>query len=228
MALPADFWIYAVISLIVGAMAGGADVLSRYRDEPFRAAISGYGIGYMALNGAAAVLALALFGIEETGSETAPFKGAIVADNLVLNAIAVGTGAMLFLRSKLFTIRSENGNQTAFGPQIILDALLVVLDRGIDRQRAAARHKLVNDHLAGVSKFADTVAFFQMSLLSFQNLTENEKAQLVAIIDEYDKDTAWSDQLKVMAVGFAILTIAGEGNFTDFVTRLKTHLGDET
>ncbi len=216
---------WALIAMFVAAVAGAADILSRYRDEPFRAIFSRYGWAYMAVNALIGLIALTLFGLEHDGTG---FKGMLVDDSLPLNAIAVGTGAMLLLRSKLFSIRGENGAETSFGPQIVLDALLVVLDRGIDRQRAAARHTLVYKKLAGITNFSETARFFQMSLLSFQNLSEVEKSQLVDIIDEYDKDTGWSDSLKVMAVGFAILTVAGEQNFATFVDSLQKHLDAST
>lgn len=206
--------------ILVGALAGGGEILSRYRDEPFAAATSHYGLTYMALNGVIAALAYAMFGFEEIDGGSKPAFG----DNPYLSALAVGSGAMLILRSKLFTMRSENGKETSFGPAIILEALLVTLDRAIDRKRASARHKLVYNALKGVHSFDQTVAYFQMSLLSFQNLSENEKADLVSIIDEYKGVTEWSPALKTMAVGFAILGIAGEANFGQFVDGLKAYL----
>jgi hypothetical protein len=214
---------YYVIAFLVGALAGAADIVSRYRDEPFLAANSKYGVVYIGLNGVLAVLVYTAFGFKETGGEIKP----ALADDLFLNALAAGAGSMLILRSRLFTIRSENGKQTAFGPAIIVDALLTVLDRQIDRERAAARHKLVFDNLNGIHDFDATVAYFQMSLLSFQNLSQQEKADLVSIIQEYKKVAQWSGSLRTMAVGFAILTIAGEDNFGKFVDGLKLYLEEQ-
>ena len=76
----------AFLVILVGALAGGGEILSRYRDEPFRAATSRYGLAYMVLNGAIAALAYAMFGFEESdaGIITPAF-----ADNYYLNALAV-------------------------------------------------------------------------------------------------------------------------------------------
>lgn len=209
-----------LIAFLIGGLAGAADVLSRYRDEPFAAATTRYGLLYIALNGGIAFLVYAGFGFETTADGSSP----AFADNVYLNAIVTGSGAMLILRSKLFTIRSEGGKDIAFGPAVIVDAVLAALDRGIDRSRASARHKRVFDSLNGVDDFDGTVAYFQMSLLSFQNLTQQEKADLVAVIDEYKEVERWSPALKTMAIGFAILTLAGEDNFDQFVRGLKTYL----
>lgn len=211
---------YWLIALLVGVLAGAAELMSRYRDEPTLAVANPAGFGYILLNGLLGLAAHRLFGFGTDGTPQ-------LADNQVLNALAAGSGAMLVLRSKLFTLRLDEDRQYSFGPAIIMESFLAVLDRKIDRMRAAQRHDLVSTNLSGVNDFDGTAAYFEMSLLSFQNLSQQEKAELVGIIKEYREAENWSPELRTMAVGFAVLTIAGEDNFARFVSGLKTHLGIE-
>lgn len=53
-------WTGALLSFLLGALAGLSELISRYRDEPFSAAANVYGWGYLALNG---VLAVAAYGL---------------------------------------------------------------------------------------------------------------------------------------------------------------------
>lgn len=211
---------YWLIALLVGVLAGAAELMSRYRDEPTLAVTNRAGFGYILLNGLLGLAAHGFFGFDADGAPQ-------LADNQVLNALAAGSGAMLVLRSKLFTLRLDEDRQYSFGPAIIMESFLAVLDRKIDRMRAARRHDLVSTNLSGVDDFDGTAAYFEMSLLSFQNLSQQEKAELVGIIKEYREAENWSPELRTMAVGFAVLTIAGEDNFARFVSGLKTHLGIE-
>lgn len=217
--------LYAVV-FVVGGLSATGDLVSRYRDEPMLAVLSLPGLAYLAMNGAVGLFTYHYFGStpSESGDPTP-----VWADNPVLNAVAVGTGAMLILRSKLFTIRSEDGGETSFGPALLVEAILKALDREIDRRRASARHQLVFTSLNNieVENLDGVVAYFQMSLLSFQNLSESEKAQLAAIVEEYRDYPDWSPALKTMAIGFAILTVAGENNFGQFIDGLKAYLATE-
>ena len=220
--LLSESFLLHVLVFVIGAAAAAGEIMTRYRDEPFSALRNWPGGLYLLFNGLIALFAYGFFGFDSGEPGGAP-KPAF-ADNLALNAIAVGTGAMLILRSRLFTIRSESGNATAFGPAIVIDAFLGVLDRKIDRLRASKRHKLVFDQLKDIDNFDGTVTYFQMSLLSFQNLSQQEKADINQIVNEYRNIANWSPALKTMAVGFAILTIAGEENFSIFVKGLKGYL----
>ena len=71
--------------------------------------------------------------------------------------------------------------------------------------------------------FEPAAQYLEASLLSFQNLSEDQKAAIHEVITEY-RQSAWDDRLKIMAVGFAFLTIAGEENFDRVVGNMKRFL----
>ncbi len=205
-------------SFAFGALVGASEILSRYRDEPLQTISSRYGAAYLALNGAISVIAFLL--LDRYSVQIFPTLG----NDLFLLAVVGGFGAMAVLRSKLFTFRAADGTEYAIGPAIVVETILQSIDRKIDRHRAAQRLNKVFNALSGQTDFNRTAQFLEASLLSFQNLTSDDKAEIAGIIDEYRKETDWPASLKIMAVGFAFLTIAGEDNFERVVQRLKQFL----
>jgi hypothetical protein len=53
-------WVGASLSFVIGALAGFSELISRYRDEPLRAAANVYGGGYLVANGLLSTAAYAL------------------------------------------------------------------------------------------------------------------------------------------------------------------------
>jgi hypothetical protein len=137
--------------------------------------------------------------------------------------VAAGFGAMVVMRSKLFTFNTPDGQAFAVGPAIVIDTVLQTIDQKIDRLRAAERQERVYQQLQNVVAFEPAAQYLEASLLSFQNLSEDQKAAIHEVITEY-RQSAWDDRLKIMAVGFAFLTIAGEENFDRVVGNMKRFL----
>jgi hypothetical protein len=206
------------LSFILGGLAGFSEIVSRYRDEPIRATANRFGAGYLVLNG---FLSAAAFGflIRYPKQIFSPLAN----DNLML-ALAAGFGAMAIMRSKLFIFRGEDGKDYPIGPSIVMETFLRMLDRKIDRLRAAKRQQRVFDQMKDITDFDNVADYLVASMLSFQNLTDQEKKDLVTVIDDYRKQTDWPKALRTMAVGFAFLTLAGEENFDQVIGNLKTYL----
>ncbi len=210
------FW--AMASLVFGMLTGLSELLSRYRDEPILASANPFGIGYLLLNGLVSLAAFAL--LRRYPSQIFP----VIQQDLLLTAVVAGFGSMAVFRSKLFTFRSDDGKDYAIGPAIVLDTVLKTIDRKIDRLRAAERQAKVFDKMKDLQDFENTAHYLEASLLSFQNLTQAEKEEISRIIDQYRKAPGWSTPLKIMAVGFAFLTIAGEENFDQVIAKLSDYL----
>ena len=207
-----------MVSFAFGALVGLSEIVSRYRDEPLRATANQYGIGYLVLNG---LLAAAAYGIllRYPTQILSPIGG-----DPLLQAIVAGFGAMAVLRSKLFIFRAEDGKDYPIGPSIVMETFLRMLDRKIDRLRASIRQQRVFEQMKDIADFDAVANYLEASLLSFQNLSEEEKADITEVIQEYRSQMAWPAPLRTMAVGFAFLTIAGEENFDQVMTNLKNYL----
>ncbi len=205
---------------IFGALVGFSEILSRYRDEPMRAAFNRFGLSYLAINGFIAVGAFAV--LMHYPKSIFP----AVAGDKFMTAIVAGFGAMAVMRSKLFTFRSDDGKEYAIGPSIVIDTILRVVDRKIDRLRASQRERLVFSRLKDVSNFSAAADYLTASLLSFQNLSQDEKRDIAAVIAQYRNQAAWPDALKTMALGFTFLTLAGEENFDEVVKDLTQYISN--
>jgi hypothetical protein len=183
-----------------------------------RATVSRYGLAYVAVNALVAALAYGL--LVRYPTQLLP---AVTGDPL-LSALAAGFGAMVLLRSKLFIFRSDDGKEYPIGPSIVIETLLRVLDRKIDRLRASERQRRVFEQMKDIADFETSAGYLEASLLSFQNLSEEEKREIATVIEQYRQATSWAPSLRTMAVGFAFLTIAGEENFDQVIGNLKAFL----
>jgi len=208
----------AILAFVFGSLVGFSEILSRYRDEPFLATANLYGLTYLGINGSISLGAFGLLLHYPTG-----IFPKIAGDHFMVSIVA-GFGAMAVMRSKLFIFRSDDGKEYPIGPSIVLETILRVVDRKIDRLRASQREKRVFSSLKDISNFDAAADYLTASLLSFQNLSQDEKRDIAAVIQQYRDQKLWPPALKTMAIGFAFLTIAGEENFDQVVSDLITYL----
>lgn len=205
----------------IGGVVGFAELVSRYRDEPWRAAATGPGIVFIALNAFASVLALLL--MEHFHTETgAPEDG-------VARSLLAGAGAMVVLRSKLFTVRQPDGSDIAVGPALAIDRLLAAVNRDIDRLRASRRHRLVTRHAEALARYdvAEAIGFLRPAILAFQSLDPAERTALNESLATLEKDAdlqGLRPELRYKYFFFDLLTTCGERTFLSIYADLERHL----
>ena len=155
------------------------------------------------------------------------YQGQIFASlkqDLFLTSIVAGFGAMVVMRSKLFSFKTEGGENFSIGPEAVLVIFLSSVDRQIDRYRASRRQQLVFEEAMGIKDPASAPGFLRAFLVSYQNLTNDEKSKINAgITDAYANADLPTPMLKLMAVAFAFLNIMGEKNFTALIANLKKY-----
>ena len=145
-----------------------------------------------------------------------------MADDL-LRSIVAGFGAMVIMRSKLFSFKTEGGEDYAIGPDAVLSTFLSSVDRKIDRYRSLRRQRLVYDKAAAVPNPVAAPAFLRTSLASYQNLGAAEKRDLDTAIQQLVADTTLDPRLKLMAICFGLLNVCGEKNFSDVMDLLRRY-----
>lgn len=207
--------------LCIGGAVGFAELVSRYRDEPWQAAATPPGLTYIALNAGCGLIGLLL--MEHFPQQTAS------PDDGVARVLVAGTGAMVVLRSKLFTLRQAEGEEIAVGPALALDQVLNAVNRDIDRRRAARRHRLVTMAAEALAPydFAESVRFLRPALLAFQTLEQSERTALNASLAELQRDpdiAAQPSTIKYKYFFFDLLTTCGEQTFNAIYADLLTHL----
>ena len=85
--------------------------------------------------------------------------------------------------------------------------------------RKLCREVMVNIHdCDGAANYLDA------SLLSFQNLKQQEKTDIAKSIKEYRDEKGWPNRLRVWAIGNAYFTVLGEKNFRQVVSEMESYL----
>jgi hypothetical protein len=213
------YWVAAVFGMVVGA----SEIVSRYRDEPMSAVLSLPGLFYLTINGAIAAAAYHL--LDHYQSAIFP---AFQKNRPGLTCIVAGFGAMAVMRSKLFHLKTPGGEEVAVGPDAVILVILRTVDNAIDRWRSVSRQSLVNRATQGVEYSARVAEFFKASLASYQNLSSQDKTELVKVIDDMTQKQDMDPQLKMMAIAFGFVNIGGENNFTQLMTDLNSFLKQPT
>lgn len=204
--------------MIFGASVGAAELLGRYRDEPQVVVASLPGFAYMSLN---ALISAAAYGL------LVYYQGKVfvgLQNDLLMTSIVAGFGSMLVMRSKLFSFKTEGGESFAVGPDAVLSTFLRSVDRRIDRNRSSPRQKLVYDSVKTLRNPVRAPDFIRISLASYQNLSDSEKATLNDIILKVKGQADLPPQLQLMAICFGLLNVAGEKNFEALMIQLKEFL----
>lgn len=203
--LQASFVDYLAVMLL-GALVGFVEVVSRYQDAPFRTAVTWPGMLYMLINAfvaAGALWLIRLFGWEFTVSNTTQITEETTRWTQVLTA---GLGAMAIFRSSLFVLGKE-GNEVSVGPSAVLQILLAAIDREVDRQRGQDRAGTVGN----LKRIAYESVKGELLLLSqrlMQNLSDSERKAIVEAIREIEIESADPEVRKYM-LGLKIIEFVG-------------------
>src|SRR5205807_2571209 len=134
-----------------------------------------------------------------------------------------GFGATAIMRARFAVIKGADNKDISIGPDIVINLLLAMIDRRIDRWRAARRQAIITEHfdqLKALGTIDEASKYLLASLTSFQNLNEPEKKELADTI-KGNKDLGYSDNIQLAAMGYLFLTVVGEENFDSVLAKAK-------
>jgi len=208
---------YLMLTVVFGAMVGASEIISRYRDEPFQAVFSPPGRVYMLLNGLISSSAYLL--LLKYRAKVLP---SLSTDNLMTSVVA-GFGAMMFLRSKLFSFRTEGGEAFSVGPDAVLSTFLNSVNRRVDRFLSYIRQEIVYDEAVTIQKPEDAPNFLAMYLTAYQNIPDDEKKVLAEDIQAVLNRSDLNATLKLMAISFGFMNIWGYRNFRALMALLRKY-----
>jgi hypothetical protein len=197
-ALPEDVLLY-VAAAGLAVLAAAAELIGRFRDEPYRVVFSRPGSAYLLVN--AALAAIVLGGLRFADP---PRAGLPALEQLLL----AGFSARVILRTKLVRAQGKEGVDES-GPGAVFERLLATISRSADRNRATRRLQLVTKLLAGV-EWLKVRDFFPAELggalqdLTAKEIEEVQKAR--GVIEGRDID----DFTRVHLLGYLILAFGGE------------------
>lgn len=195
---------YVLVGLIGGSV-GFCELLARYRDEPKKATRNVAAFLYVAVNVVAALLALLLIDVFRPNlvENTAPSVQGEAAKILL-----AGLGAMAFFRTSLFNLKVAD-REIPVGPGLILQVLLDVTDRAVDRGRATPRALAVSKCMEGVDFEKAKLSLPAYCFALMQNVSDSEQSAVGQQITALDA-TAISPNIKSQLLGLLMLNIVGE------------------
>jgi hypothetical protein len=189
---------------LIGVIVGAVELLGRYRDNPLAALRERAALAYIAVNATASLLAyhiVLVFDIRFGFDPETPEKLAL------MQVLLAGLAAMAFFRTSLFTMRLAE-TDIPVGPGLVLQILLNVTDRAVDRGRALPRAQAVPQLMASIDfdRAKDALPSFCFGIM--QNIGTEEQAasrSQVAIISE----SSLSPALKASLLGLLLTNLVG-------------------
>ena len=141
--------VFLVAAMAIGGGVGAVEIMARYRQAPVRAVLSYSGFTFVGVNVLASAVAWYLMHVTHVMGEKLPGTLGYPEDVKVKAVIVSGFGALLFLRSAVFKVRI-NETDVAVGPAALLNSLMLIADRGVDRWEAVARAREVSRLVARI------------------------------------------------------------------------------
>lgn len=204
----------------LGTLFGIAELVSRYKDEPLRALWTRAAFLYLLVNAAASVGALHLIRVFGWVSDGEPLQAAYK------QVLIAGLGAMALFRSSLFIFRVGN-SEINFGPVFVLQILLGVADRGVDRKRGWSRSADVGTIMKDVSFEKAKVLLPIYCFALMQNLSKEEQEAIGLDVDAISAislpDETIANQQKSVLLGLRLLNVIG----TDLLDQAVKSLGND-
>jgi hypothetical protein len=114
---------------------------------------------------------------------------------------------MALFRSSLFNLRIGE-EDVAIGPNALLTSLLSVVDRAVDRRRAADRSKSIVATMGGVSFARAKIALPAYCLQLMQNVPLEEQQNLRTAVEALGL-TDMEDELKSLNLGLLLTNTVG-------------------
>lgn len=196
------------LAATLGLLVGVVELVKRYRDEPVNAVLSPWGLIYLLVNALISLVALYLVYLFP-----AVFGG--LAQNKPLAALAAGAGAAAIMRTRIALFKGADGKDLALPLDYLINELLSLADKHIDRHRAANRRELVESHMDDIRElgsFKEAADYLLASLLAFQRDQKEQREELNQLIASYEK-LPLPDDIKYLALGFTFLSLVGEAHY---------------
>jgi hypothetical protein len=205
-----------LVAALLGAVVGGTELISRYRDAPQSALSSRPAWLYVFLNVAASALAL---GLARTYGWT---FGATGPSQRWTQVFLAGIGAMALFRTSLFTVRAGDKDVNV-GPGLFLQTLRDAADREVDRGRAHARGIAVAQLMRGVDFEKASKALVPYCLALMQNVSDGEQKDLMDAVETL-AGGPMDNAIKGRILGLHLLNVVGPAVLTAAVEALRDEL----
>jgi hypothetical protein len=218
----ADTTQYLSVGLI-GGCVGIAELVSRYKDDPYEAIRNRHAVLYTTINVLAALIALLALKTLGFDGVFGEWGGEKSAASRIGYTLVAGFGAMGILRSSAFTLRTGN-EDVSIGPSALLQIILSATDRAVDRARATVRAERMAKTMVSLQFSQIHTVLPQLAFSMMQNVSSSEKQdladELARLQDQQDMDPT----MKSICLGLALSNIVGQRVVDAAVAALRQSL----
>jgi hypothetical protein len=195
--------------ILIGGGVGAVELLGRYLYAPMRAIFTTSGLVYIFVNMLAAAAAFYIIGphgFDTFDSQAKPSDPANLAE--LKTVLLAGFGALAFMRSSIFTVRVGD-SAIGIGPAAILDTLLMVADRGVDRREAILRAREVTDLLAGVDPVRGATLLTSYCFALMQNVSKEEQQKIEEAVQKIASAQSYDAEIRLDLIALALSRVVG-------------------
>ncbi|HZZ89985.1 MAG TPA: hypothetical protein VFE13_16780 [Caulobacteraceae bacterium] len=196
-----------VVAGLIGIVVAYAELLARYRDDPMRAVLSWPAFSYALVNGGAGLLAA--WWLSSFFPSIVAATGAKSIDGAKL-AVVGGFGALAVMRTSLLKLKLNSGDEVSVGPAVIVDQLLTVVDRSVDRHLAERRATIASELAGRIDFQRDGTSLVALCLVLLQNPSATEQQQMSAVLQGLNGRTDIPANIKATSLLLALLGLVGE------------------
>jgi len=212
--------------LMLGVLVGFIELISRYKDAPFRTATTYPGLFYMLINGLVAVAALMM--IQLFGWSFIPGDSPVDPEvERWTQVLIAGLGAMSIFRSSVLVI-GKGDQEVSIGPSAVLEILLDTIDKEVDRFRGQNRAKLVKLLMKDIEYEDAKKDLPDICAALMQNLKEKEGEELRKAPAVVEFNEQKSVKAMKFHLGLKIIDIVGEDVLRQAINIMKKDASDKT
>jgi hypothetical protein len=213
-----------VIAALLAYFVSLAELLTRYKDDPWVATTSLPSLIYTIINALLAVAAVWLLlnyfphafsdvpNSDNAGASKEPYDPIKVA-------LVCGFGSLAVLRAGVLKVRIHHSD-ISVGPAILIDQVLKIVDRLIDRKLADKRSTIAAELAKNVSFPTQGTELILLCLALLQNHNAEEKAKLETLYENLSAKSGISDPTKTTILICALLESLGEKALRNAVSKL--------
>jgi hypothetical protein len=190
---------------LLGGALGTAELISRYRDAPWRALRTLPALLYITINVCGSLGAYGLAKVFGWNINLGDAKSPAAAEwTLVL---VCGLSAMALFRSSLF-VRRIGDRDVGVGPSSFLQVFLTAADAEVDRQGAVFRATAITRIMQDVDYARAFDALPPYCIALMQNLSDDAQRDLRKALELLNKDPM-PPELKTRVLGLELVNVVG-------------------
>lgn len=196
-------------AFLIAAVVAAIELVTRYRDDIGRAIKSAPALFYILLNG--------LIGLGAAWALTSLYPAMVSVGegdmrqlSQPLLAVVAGFGSLAVLRTGIMKLRIGQSGEVSVGPALVIERLLAVIDRLVDRQMGSYRGTVADGLVQQVDFDTHAAALVTECLTRLSNIGAEEGQQLRDFANALTGRTDINARQKSRSLLMQLLAVVGE------------------